>query len=701
MKNYCIVLRGWAFLLLALLMLEGGAACAEEYKDTPGAPVSLEAEELVFDQKTGEYQAQGDVLLRRGDQTLAAESMQFNQTTGDAQAVGHVRLFDPEALVTGERLRLNLNKETGSIENGRIFLPKANFHVAGNEIEKLGEDHYRIQNGTFTTCDGERPSWKFSARQLDVTVGGYAWAKHVLFHLYDVPVLYLPVMGYPVKVERESGFLMPRFGQSNKRGTELSLVYYQVLDRHMDATFYLDYFSKLGVGKGVEYRYFLGHDNDGEALLYHVSGLNGHSDQVAVNWQHMGTLPGQVWLTSKVQYVSSRNYFSDFGEVAGEYNRSRAESVVALSRHWGNNNLAGQFKYIRQLNQDDDEPSVDDDQTLQRLPEVRFNMLRQRLGYSPFYFRLDSSGTYLWQKKGAEVARLSLRPVVSTQFTPGDWLELGAEIGYRQKLYAWSGDQEYKGIPDATLRMGTRLSRVYDVAGDTVSKIQHVLQPEVIYYYVPKVNQDDLPQFESFDFVGRRNTVSYGLVNRFVAKLESPTGQADYHEFLYLRLAQEYDLSLTEHTDLLAAERPEAERWSDLRTELIFRPTRHSYFDLDTRLATSGGGLRTFLAEGGLEDGKGNAASLRYRYRRDEQEYLGAKLDLAVLKPVYLNYEQRYALDESTTLENVLNLEYRAQCWSMFLSWRDRGDEQEFTISFALTGIGKTSHFGSRLEPTM
>lgn len=702
MKDNCIALRGAACLLLAIMMLAGCPVFAEETADVSADPVALEAEELVFDQKAGVYQATGNVLLRRGEQTLATESLQFNEETGDAQANGQVRLFDPEAVVSGDALSLNINQNTGSISNGKIFLPKPNFHVAGSEIDKLGKYRYHIQDGTFTTCDGERPSWKFTARQLDVTVGGYAWARHVFFHIYDVPVLYLPVMGYPVKVERESGLLMPRYGQSDKRGTELSLVYYQVLDRHMDATFYLDYFSKLGVGKGIEYRYFLGHDNEGEAKVYHVSGLEGHSDQVALDWQHMGTLPGQVWLTADAQYVSSRRYFSDFGEVAGEYNRDRAENVVAASRHWGNNNLAGQFKYLRQLNQDDGDAPVNDDLTLQRLPEVRFNMLRQRFGYSPFYYSLDSSASYLWQKKGDKVTRFSLRPALSAQFTPGEWLEVGAEIGYRERVYSWSEGDEQKGVPDATLRLGTRLNRVYDVGGDTVSKIQHIMQPEVSYYYVPTVNQDDLPQLESDDFIGRRNTLSYGLVNRLVARLESVQGQVDYHEFLYLRVAQEYDLSLTQHVDLLATDRQEAQRWSDLRTELIIRPTRHSYFDLDSRLATSGeGGLRTFSTEGGVEDGHGNALALRYRYRQDEQEYVGVKMDMAWLKPVYVNYEQRYALDDSVTLENVINLEYRAQCWSMFVSWRDRRDEQQFTVSFALTGIGRTARSGSSLEPTL
>lgn len=701
MKDNCIALRSLGFLLLAIMVLAGGPVFAEDATDTSTEPVALEAEELEFDQQAGVYQAMGDVLLRQGSQTLAAESLQFNEKTGEAQASGKVRLFDSEAVVTGDALSLNINKDTGSLRNGQIFLPKPNFHVAGSEIEKLGKYQYHIQDATFTTCDGEIPSWKFSARQLDVTVGGYAWAKHVFFHLYDVPVLYLPMMGYPVKVERESGLLMPRYGQSDKRGTELSLVYYQVIDRHMDATFYLDYFSKLGVGKGLEYRYFLGHDNEGEAKLYHVSGLDGHSDQVAVNWQHLGTLPGQVRLIADAQYVSSRRYFSEFGEVAGEYNRDRAETVVAASRHWGNNNLAGQFKYLRQLNPDD-EPSVDDDLTLQRLPEVHFDMLRRRLGYSSFYYSFDSSGTYLWQKQGAKVGRLSLRPALSAQFTPGDWLEVGAEVGYRERVYSGTEGDEQKGVPDATLRLGTRLNRVYAVNGETVSKVQHILQPEVVYDYVPAVNQDDLPQFEADDLIGRRNTISYGLVNRLVARLESPQGQVDYREFLYLRVAQEYDLGLTQHIDLLAPDRQNEDRWSDFRTELTLRPTRHSYFDLDSRLATSGGGgLRTFSAEGGLEDGQGNALALRYRYRQDVQEYVAAKLDLAWLKPVFLSYEQRYAMDDSVTLENVLNLEYRAQCWSMYVSWRDRRDEQQFTVSFALTGIGKTDRPGSSLESTL
>jgi LPS-assembly protein len=685
--------------LLFFLVLSGRSVLAQNETDNSSPPIQLEATELVFDQKSGTYRAEQDVVLRKGEQRLQADRVEFHEASGLARAFGHVLLAGSEGVVTGEELSLNLEQDTGTIRNGRIFLPKPNFHVAGAEIEKLGKYRYRVQNGSFTTCDGDRPSWKFTARQVDVTVGGYAWARHVFFHIYDIPVFYLPVIGYPAKIERESGLLMPRFGQSDRRGTELSLVYYQVLGRNMDATFYLDYFSRMGVGKGVEYRYFLGHDNEGEAKLYHVSGLQGHSDQVAIDWRHMGTLPGQIRLTTDVQYVSSRRYFSDYGEVVGEYNRDRAESVVAASRHWGKNNLTAQVKYLRRLVQDDEDEPVNDDLTVQRLPDVRFAMLRRRFGYSPFYFRFDSSAAYLWQRKGLKVGRLSVRPAFSAQFVPGGWLELGAEVGYRERFYSSSEGGEHKGVPDASVRLATRMSRVYAVEGESIRKVQHVIQPEVTYQYIPAVNQDDLPWLETADFIGRRNTVSYGLVNRLVARQESSLGTVDYRELLYLRLAQEYDISPSQH-DLLDPVDRQEERWSDVRTELIVRPTRSSYLDLDSRVATSGGsGLRTFHVEGGVEDGLGNGLALRYRYYKDYQEYVGAKVDMAWLKPVYVKYEQRYSLQDSVTLENVLDLEYRAQCWSVFFTWRDRRDEQEFTISFALTGIGRASHLGSRVEP--
>jgi LPS-assembly protein len=699
--NFVAPLSRWipAQIIFVLLLLPSPPALALDAPSgvADAAPVTIEADTLSYDQAAATYQAAGRVHLQKGELSLTSDQVEWNTDSGEAVARGEVRVVEPSGEISAAEMRFNLNTGRGHMREARIFLKEHNFHLVGEEIEKFDELSYRVTGGTFTTCVGEKPSWKFGASRLDVTVGRYAQARHVLFYIRDIPVLYVPYLLYPVKTERESGLLMPRFGVSEKRGTQLSLAYYQVISRNMDATVFLDYLSDLGVGKGVEYRYILGEDNEGIAKFYHVSGLQDADNRHAFDWEHMGTLPGQVRLMADVEYVSSRDYFEDFGEEAEEYTRDKAQSVVAASRNWEKINLTGQLKYTKDLQQDND-------QTLQRLPEIDLAVIRRRFGETPFYFGFDGSSTYFWRERGVKGERLSLRPALSAYLRPGNFLEVVPEVGYRQRLY-WTSDAgpgfEREGIYDFSTRFSTRFSRVFTPNGSLVKRVQHSFEPEVIYSYVPPENQDHLPQFDAEDDIGPLNKVTYALTNRFIAKLEPESGEMYYHEFLYLRLSQEYDVRESRRDRLNPQD--EQHPFSDVRAELIARPTRWSFLDVDARYDVNAtddavsNRFLTFNVRGGGRDGAGNAVALDYRFRRDEVEYVAGSLDLAWFKPVYLNYRHRYDLADRRDLEKVLNLEYRAQCWSVFLTLRDRLDDREYLFTFALTGIGKVAGFGGGL----
>jgi len=689
----------WIPTLVLALLLPAATGFALEVKSSAAdttAPVSIEADSLTYDSAAATYHAAGQVRLSKGELSLTAERVDWNTQTGDAVASGQVRVTDPVGEMSGEEMSLNLDSGLGHLRQGRVFLREQNFHIAGDAIEKLGEQTYRVTSGAFTTCDGDLPSWKFGTKRLDVTVGRYAHARHVLFYIRDIPVLYAPYIIYPVKTERESGLLMPRYGYSEKRGAQFSLAWYQVIARNMDATFYLDYLSDLGVGKGIEYRYILGEDNEGIAKVYHINGVKGADDRYAADWQHLGTLPGKVRLAADVEYVSSRDYFEDFGEEAEEYNKDQAQSVLTASRNWRKLNLTGLLKYTKDLQQSNDG-------TLQRLPEVDLTQVRQRLGDSPFYLGFDGNATYFWRKEGVKGERISLRPILAGYFEPGGILEIAPEVGYRERLY-WTSDEgpgfERQGLYDFSTRISTGVSRVYFPESSLVRKVRHSIEPEVIYSYVPPENQSHLPQFDAQDDIGPKNQVAYALTNRLVARLEPENGEAFYHEFLYLRLSQEFDIRESRRDRLNPEDhlRP----FSDVRTELILRPTRWSFLDIDARydVNSSGEGVNRFTVfnvRGSVRDGGGNALSLDYRYHKEDLEYLSAGLDLAWFKPVYVNYRHRYDFEDRKDLEKVLNLEYRAQCWSLYLTVRDRLDDTEYMLSFALTGIGRVGGFGGRL----
>ena len=348
------------------------------------------------------------------------------------------------------------------------------------------------------------------------------------------------------------------------------------------------------------------------------------------------------------------------------------------------------MKYTKNLEKSNDE-------TLQRLPDLRFAMLKRRLGDSPFYFDLDSSAVNFWRKEGLKGSRLSLRPALSGVFRFGGVLDVTTELGYQERLYTSSQGEQSDGLFDFSTRLSSRLARIYAVSGKSVDKVQHVLQPEVLYQYRPFEDQSDLPQFENEDSLSGRNTISYGLINRLVARSEAPNGLIDYREFLYLRLAQEFDI---EESPRYLSPLSQSHPFSDIRAELILRPTRQSYIDIDSRYDISGpNNFLTFHADTGLKDQKGNSLSLRYSYALDSQEYLATTLGLALLKPLYLSFSNRYSLQGGVDLEQVLNLEYRAQCWSLYLTYRNRPSDQEVMLNFALAGLDFTTHPGNRRKP--
>jgi len=682
-----------AFLAIAcgLLLVSSLQAVELGALDGPAA-VEISADQLSHDREAATYHATGDVRITKGGTILEADQIWLNYFSGEALAIGDVRLTEGPNIVAGDEVRLNLETGTGYLDQGRLFFAEKNLHVTGERIEKLSPEVYRLEHGTFTTCDGERPDWKFSARDLEVTLGSYAKGRDVRFHVLDIPVFYSPYLFYPVKQERESGFLMPRYGHSRRRGLELSAAWYQVIARNQDATVYLDYFSDLGTGSGFDYRYIFGEENQGELGLYHLFGAHGEENRYHVEWDHIGELPGRIRLAADVEIVSDREYFEDFGEQAGEFNRDKTESKVFLSRNWGKTDLTGQIKYLKNMETSLDHP-------VQRLPEIRLAMIRRRLAQSPFFFRFDAEYAYLWQEEGGKGQRAIMQPAVAAVFHPGQWLEIAPQVSFQQRIYQTDGEGfEQVGIPEFSTRVSTTFGRVFPFRKGRIGKLQHLVSPEITYRYVPEVEQDDLPFFETDDRLGERHQIAYALTNRLRARIEPEDGAAFYRELLYFRLSQEYDI-VESPPDLLNT-RDNLRPFSDLRAELIVRPTHWAHLDFDARYdfetrSGEAGKFATFNLGAGINDGRGNAFTGSYRYRRDEQEFLDARLDLALLRPIFANYLHRYDLRENRTLERALALEYRSQCWSLFLTLRDRLEDTEVLVSFALGGVDSLSQFGS------
>jgi LPS-assembly protein len=552
-------------------------------------PVDIEADELIYERETQIYQAHGQVEVYRGNFSLKADHAQLNMETKDLVAWGNVLLREGEDVVECQRLEVNLETQLGKIHEARLFLKEQNFHITGKEAEKLGENHYRIRDGSLTTCDAKRPPWKFTVKELEVkemAYGGWRIAKGAMFYLEDIPVLYFPWGAFPVRQERQTGFLLPQVGYSDKYGPEVKAGFYWAFAKNMDATFYLDYLGDRGFKEGLEYRYAFTRETEGQAKFYFIDdqAFNKndeiiHKNRYAFFVQHQQKLPYDFYLKGDIYNVSDHAYLSDFDEDLQGVKIDSRSSIQLRSVLFGGKNWE-QFSFLVDNEVFDNLTQTSNDETVQKLPQVSFYAHPQSVPGIPLFFDLTSSYTNFWREKGVETQRGDLYVRLSYPVRLFNVLKFESDIGVRETYYkpsynyyhynnitipnkdsgypeAVESTDHYPGLQyrkpesretlEAGMQISTEFYRFY--RGEMISKItnlfkvskwMHTIEPMISYQYSPRVNQDDIPIFDEVDRILYTNQVTFGITQRLIGKPEKEGVSSGPREYGKLIISQSY-----------------------------------------------------------------------------------------------------------------------------------------------------------------
>jgi LPS-assembly protein len=359
-------------------------------------PVEIEADQLTT---IGiENSIMPMVVEITGNLSLKADHAQLSMATKEMMAWGNVVLREGEDVIECERLEINLNTQGGKIYHARLFLKDQNFHITGRELEKLGENRYRIRDGSFTTCDGERPPWKFTVKELDVELGGYGIAKGPIFYIENIPMLYLPFGVFPVVLERQTGFLFPQMGYSDKSGFEIKTAFFWAMRKDMDATFYLDYLGDKGFKEGLEYRYAFTRETKGEAKVYFTDDQDFGDQRYAFFLRHQQRLPYDSYLKWDINHVSDNRYIRDYDEDLPEGAKIDSRSLRQLrsvlfgGKNWDRYSLLMNTAVFNDLSKESN------DETVQKLPQIGFLLTPISLE-NPLFYDFTSTYDNFWRER--------------------------------------------------------------------------------------------------------------------------------------------------------------------------------------------------------------------------------------------------------------------------------------------------------------
>lgn len=726
------------FLSIALfILLVGEKASAQEIKmPAPDAPVEIEADQLSFDSEREVYMARGNVVIIYGDGVLHADYVEYDKKSQEARAEGNARLKMGDDTLEGDRIVVNTEGKTGVAHQSKAFYARNHFYISGERIEKSGENTYVIDQPVATTCDGDHPDWELAGSRMKVTIDGYGWLTHARFRAKGVPVLYVPVIAFPAKTTRQSGFLFPYMSHSkNKDGIDIEVPFFWAISPHLDATLYQRFIEKRGYKQGAEFRYWMGHKSFGtfygdyledrkEVVETTTPALTRDWQEMnrrwSIYWNHQSNFDSQLQFRADVRKVSDRWYFRDFSShnyylnhfsrderdpfkkvpFRGDESLRYLDSSVRLSKGWDNISVTALVNYT------DDLSSINNKNTLQKYPEISVTGSRVPVLKTPLYFKFSGVYDYFYREEGQHGHYAHIAPEVSLPFALGPYAKVTPKLVVYESFWRrddakdrYASDKDgLRSIYNASLTMSSVLSRIFDVGLFGWEKVRHEVKPEILYSYIPNVDQRDMPDYlpkiapaikpldsDGTNVLGEQNALAWSVTNTFTARLAGADGSSNYLEFLRLKLFQTFDIAEARRDPIPGD--PSRRPWSDMGLELDFKP--HRYLSFSARNKYNGyDGWKQTNYDLSVSDGRGDRVSLRYRYTLDSIDQIG--LDVKAVVTSYLDARVVVSRDRlnNRDVEKTVGLTYKEQCWSVGVDYTKSWDDERVIFMFSLTGLG-------------
>lgn len=712
------------------------------FKDDATVPWHIVADEMNYDDKAKVYVGKGNVNITKQDKTLNADYVRFNQNTMEVFAEGHVVMTVGENIITGTRMEMNLDRETGTIYDGTIFIDENHFYITGDNIQKVGKDAYAADKASVTSCDGRSPAWKITGRNLKVTVEGYGFVNHAALWAKKVPVLYTPFLVFPVKLKRQTGLLAPQVGYSDRKGGEYIQPFFWAINESSDATFYAHYMSRRGEKLGLEYRYILDEESKG-TLMYDFlddrqvddgspdsdkwgydgdGALRPNADRYWFRMKHDQPLPYGLIARLDLDYVSDQDYLhefkegytgfdeaneyyiKEFGRGFDTYDESVRLNRFNISRIWSQYSLNSEFRWYDDVIKRRQEET---DTTLQRLPVITFNGLKQKISTSPFYFDLASEYTYFYSEDGPRNHRMDIHPRFYLPYNFRNYLTIEPSVGLRETI--WHFDKEEfrsadKDTPtrelyDIKVDLFSEIYKVFNINGEHVERIKHTIRPNIIYDFIPDKDQSDLPALDETDRIAKTNLITYSLTNTLTSKSKINTGEKktsstdkpddpigyeppmhNYNDFLRFKLEQSYDINKEKEDD--------PEPFSPIHGELELSPMRYFSIKADADWSHYDRNFRSRNVSGTIQDLRGDNLFIDYRYQRDVSETVYTTLGIRISDSFSVRGEYERNIFDKRDLKYGAGFLYETQCWSFDFNLTKESEDLGFKFLINLYGIG-------------
>ena len=641
----------------------------------------------------------GNVELRRDNLRIFADEITYNEADNRMHGAGNVSIANENGdTIYAPQLHYSLDDDTGYTGRSQFGLANGSARGDAERISFSNGTEFHMENMHYTTCPPGQDDWVLSGSRLKLDrEKQIGTARNISIRFMHVPIFYAPYFSFPLGDERKTGFLVPYFGHSDKRGYILGVPYYINLAPNYDDTLTPRFMSRRGLQLQNEFRYLENSYNGNVDIEYLPNDSLYNDYRAAAKFRHTQGFSSQWTGSTDLQWVSDRDYLVDLGDSIAATSATHIPRTGQLNYNdniWRFALRASNFQTVDQSIAALDRPYA-------RLPQITL-AANAPGGPNRLRYTLDSEWINFDRSAGVVGQRLDINPSLSLPLQ-NSYGFLIPKAGYRYTAYNLqdtpTDETPERSLPIYSLDSGLLFER--NGVWKNHDYIQ-TLEPRLFYLHVPYKNQDSLPIFDA----GVPDFSFYNLFreNRFIGA--DRLGDADQatlaisSRFLHadtgieqIRLSLGQTFYFQDPQVVLPASRSVRET-SDWVAEIQARLGQDWYVR---------GGLQWDSKERDTEKGtaliqyrpaKNKIASLAYRYNKSVQEQVDASGQWPLSARWVVMGRWNYALAEERVLQSYAGFEYTSCCWAFRITkgkriLSDGNTDSPLLFELELTGLAK------------
>ena len=504
--------------------------------------VQLEADQVQFSPDTNVGTATGHVVVTAEQTILYADQVELQRSIGEAVASGHVYIDSPQMQIDADKAKFNFNNHTGEFQIGRVFNDP--FQIKGKSISKVSDNHMVMQNGYLTTCDLDEPHFRMAAHRMDVYSGDKAIAKGVTMYLGKMPVMYL--LQYVQDLKNRPIFTVTP-GYKKDFGAFLLTTLTLKVSNNVKLIVHGDFRERLGLGEGVDVKYQTPRFGSGilrtyytherEIASHHLWNLYNSDgtkmgptirhERYRVEWRHQWQIDkdtNAIWQYYKVHDYDLVNTGFIKRYFLQEYRRGPdVNTYFVLTRNFYRGTLTYRIDASR-VNHDL--------RTVERLPEIQYQLSAQQLGRTNFYLKTTDTFSNLQNDpNNGDIHTKTMRVDTNNEISYHKkvaFIELRPWVGGEHTYYSRTVDLSQRSIINGQFKTGSDLTthfyRVWNYhtnfGGLNINGLRHVITPSAIYLYAhrPAISISHFNQFDGIDGPAMSHNVHLSLENKLQTK---------------------------------------------------------------------------------------------------------------------------------------------------------------------------------------